>query len=45
MEVVQKNEFYVIGISVRTTNENQEAKEDIGKLWEQFMNKHSVIVT
>lgn len=39
MEVVQKNEFYVVGISVRTTNENQKAKEDIGKLWGQFMSE------
>lgn len=28
--------FYVIGISVRTTNVNAQAKEDLGALWGQF---------
>ena len=39
METIQKEEFYVVGISVRTSNENQRAKEDIPMLWGQFMSK------
>jgi len=30
------NKFNIIGISVRTTNQNNKSAEDIGKLWEQF---------
>lgn len=30
--------FKVIGISVRTTNENNQAAKDIGDLWNRFMN-------
>lgn len=37
MRVVQKDTFYVVGISVRTTNENGQAKEDITNLWKRFM--------
>ena len=37
METIQKDEFYVIGIAVRTSNENQRAKEDIPMLWGKFM--------
>ncbi len=29
--------FQIIGISVRTTNENEQAAKDIPKLWEQFV--------
>ncbi|OPC03343.1 transcriptional regulator [Elizabethkingia ursingii] len=29
--------FYVIGIAVRTTNENQQAAQDIPVLWHKFM--------
>jgi len=29
--------FYVIGIAVRTTNENQQAAQDIPVLWNKFM--------
>jgi predicted transcriptional regulator YdeE len=31
--------FYVIGISVRTTNQNAQARQDIGLLWKMFMSK------
>lgn len=31
------HEFYVIGISVRTTNENEQAMQDIPALWDRFM--------
>ncbi len=31
--------FSVIGIAVRTTNENQQAMTDIGALWQQFISE------
>ena len=31
--------FHIIGIAVRTTNENQQAATDIGKLWQRFMSE------
>ncbi len=31
------NEFYIIGISVRTTNENNQVAKDVPALWERFM--------
>lgn len=31
------NEFNIIGISVRTTNENGQSRVDIGELWRKFM--------
>lgn len=37
MKAVQKETFYVVGISVRTTNENGKATKDIPALWQQFM--------
>ena len=37
MKVTQKETFYVVGISVRTSNENGRAKEDIPALWQKFM--------
>jgi predicted transcriptional regulator YdeE len=30
------NGFKLIGISVRTTNQNNQVQEDLGKLWGQF---------
>jgi predicted transcriptional regulator YdeE len=30
------SDFKIIGISVRTTNQNNQSAKDIGKLWEQF---------
>lgn len=32
-------EFKVIGISVRTTNENGQSAKDIGELWNKFMSE------
>lgn len=32
--------FSVIGISVRTTNENNQAAQDIGALWNQFISEN-----
>ena len=29
--------FYVIGVSVRTTNENGQMAQDIAQLWQTFM--------
>jgi len=43
MEQVKKSEFNVIGISVRTTNENGKAKEDIGALWARFMSENIAV--
>jgi predicted transcriptional regulator YdeE len=36
-KIIEK--FSVIGIAVRTTNENQQAATDIPKLWSQFMSE------
>jgi predicted transcriptional regulator YdeE len=30
------NEFKIVGISVKTTNKNNQSAQDIGKLWQQF---------
>lgn len=37
MEKVSISPFHIIGISVRTTNENAQSTKDIPALWEQFM--------
>ncbi|MET3035755.1 GyrI-like domain-containing protein [Chryseobacterium sp. NRRL B-14859] len=37
MNNVKADGFKVIGIAVRTTNENNRAATDIGALWERFM--------
>ncbi|MCD4711540.1 MAG: GyrI-like domain-containing protein [Bacteroidales bacterium] len=37
MEKVNIKTFKVIGISVRTTNENGQSAKDIGELWNRFM--------
>lgn len=37
MDKVTIKEFTVIGISVRTTNENGQSAKDIGELWNKFM--------
>lgn len=34
------NGFKLIGISVRTTNQNNQVQEDLGKLWGQFMSEN-----
>ncbi|SFB73651.1 Predicted transcriptional regulator YdeE, contains AraC-type DNA-binding domain [Flexibacter flexilis DSM 6793] len=34
------NGFNVIGIAVRTTNANQQAAQDLGKLWETFFSQN-----
>ena len=37
MEQIKIKPFNLIGIAVRTTNQNNQALEDISKLWQQFM--------
>lgn len=34
--------FYVIGIAVRTTNENMKAAIDIPQLWQRFMSEQTI---
>ncbi len=36
METIEIKPFKVIGISITTTNENNQAAQDIGKLWGRF---------
>lgn len=33
---MKRNGFKIIGISAKTTNEGNQSKEDLGKLWEKF---------
>ena len=40
MNTEQKEPFYVVGISVRTSNENQQAAKDIPALWQRFMSEN-----
>lgn len=40
MEKLQMNSFQVVGISVRTTNQDGKAKKDIGELWGKFMSEN-----
>lgn len=40
MSTGQNEPFYVIGISVRTTNENQQAAKDIPALWQRFISEN-----
>ncbi len=37
MKKIKMDEFYVMGISVKTTNINGQSSQDIGKLWEVFI--------
>lgn len=40
MKTTRMNSFNVIGIKVRTTNENMQAAKDIPALWKQFMSEN-----
>src|ERR1700733_15248974 len=40
MTIVTLDAFYVIGISVRTTNMNNKALQDIGELFGNFVGQH-----
>jgi predicted transcriptional regulator YdeE len=37
MTTLQNDSFHIIGIAVRTSNNNGEAARDIGALWQRFM--------
>ncbi len=39
METVNVEGFYIIGIAVRTTNENGQSAKDIGALWNKFISE------
>ena len=36
------NGFKVIGISIRTTNANNQSQQDLGKLWGRFFSEHII---
>ena len=36
------NGFKVIGIAIRTTNENNQSQQDLGKLWGQFFAENTI---
>jgi predicted transcriptional regulator YdeE len=38
--MIKLNSFYIIGISVKTTNANNQAATDIGSLWQKFMSEN-----
>ena len=38
--LVTLTEFDIIGIAVRTTNQNRQSQNDIGALWRKFMNEN-----
>lgn len=40
MKTIKKESFKIIGIKVRTTNENGQSAKDIGQLWEKFMSEN-----
>lgn len=37
MNFIEEKEFYIVGIKVRTTNQNGKAAQDIPALWDTFM--------
>ncbi|PSR54683.1 AraC family transcriptional regulator [Adhaeribacter arboris] len=41
-ETVPIHPFYIIGISVRTTNQNGQAQADIGELWGRFLSQNLI---
>ena len=36
-QIIDQDELYVVGICIRTTNQNGQAQKDIGELWARFM--------
>jgi predicted transcriptional regulator YdeE len=40
MSTKKLNSFYIIGISVKTTNANNQAATDIGSLWQKFISEN-----
>lgn len=41
-QVVEQEEFDIVGIAVRTTNRNGQAQQDIAGLWERFMGENII---
>jgi predicted transcriptional regulator YdeE len=41
-KTIELAEFKVIGISVRTTNENGQSQNDIGNLWAKLMGQNLI---
>lgn len=42
MQTVKIKPFNLIGISIRTTNENGQSSKEIGELWQKFMSENTV---
>jgi predicted transcriptional regulator YdeE len=42
MELITIEEFFIIGLSIRTTNENEQSATDIPALWNKFMNENTI---
>ncbi len=42
MKIITIKPFYIIGIAVRTTNENEQAANDISALWNRFLSENIV---
>jgi predicted transcriptional regulator YdeE len=42
MQTVKITPFNIIGISIRTTNENGQASQEIAELWQKFMSEEIV---
>ncbi|WP_338378798.1 GyrI-like domain-containing protein [uncultured Flavobacterium sp.] len=42
MQTVKIEPFKIIGISIRTTNENGQASQEIAELWQRFMSENVI---
>ncbi|KFF10850.1 GyrI-like domain-containing protein [Flavobacterium hydatis] len=42
MELITIEEFFIIGLSIRTTNENEQSAKDIPALWNKFMAENTI---
>ena len=40
--ITELDQFYIIGVSVRTSNQNNQSQKDIGELWGRFLT-HNLI--
>ena len=41
-EIIEQEGFYIVGISVRTSNQNGQSKKDIDELWFKFMDDNLI---
>ncbi|WP_461452417.1 GyrI-like domain-containing protein [Mucilaginibacter sp.] len=41
-EIIDQDGFYIVGIAVRTTNQNGQSKKDIDDLWFKFMDDNLI---